>query len=562
MPNIAEYSATGEITPSDKGIQAAEVAARRTGEFFHQIQGDIKSLTGEIAAKVEKHDELLDISNTSRHMSDLELNATTALNKGLADNPNDPGFLTKHLEDVTKSIDGITALAKTDRGKMFATERGDELYRSQLRETHAAYAHITMNTVADNVTQTTNNAVATVAQEPSPTVVTAQLDRATANIHASYKALKALPGANIGALDEEEIKQVNEASAGVYKAYYRSGTDMAVQDIANHGGDASKSQVYADLKAHMDGDTDAPKYLGEDMLKFREQLNEAPKKGLELYKSGAETVKAQAIEQGKAGYAQIDTSITVAIANGQPLNPEQITAIDRYAQAYGATNPGEVHALNDARIRAQESAQNEKVQPYNPKVWDDIHARIGLAKGDPRAVTASGLLQAWGSHQITTEQLKLGQELVKNQDSNPGFKAAQSAFARWQAEQSQFIGSKALPGTGAARAQFIHDSDVIFMDTFRATGDPEKALKAVTDIHNPVGGNMAAMVKTYNHAAQKPDAAGYIQKFMPHFNDDGSVTSALGSHANPVYPTAKSGLAPAQPVKVDQAAVDKAIWGH
>ena len=56
MPEIPEYTANAELEPSDRGIQAAEVAGRRIGLYGQQLKSDADEV-GQAAGDLYRGDE-------------------------------------------------------------------------------------------------------------------------------------------------------------------------------------------------------------------------------------------------------------------------------------------------------------------------------------------------------------------------------------------------------------------------------------------------------------------------------------------------------------------------
>ncbi len=99
----------------------------------------------------------------------------------------------------------------------------------------------------------------------------------------------------------------------------------------------------------------------------------------------------------------------------------------------------------------------------------------------------------------------------------------------------------------------------------RASGWDE-ALKWITDANHPGAFGGAEIKGVYQKAAQRPDAANWLQKNWVQVNEDGSITrpwKAGTGGGRPVAPSAEQPAAGPPPApKIDQKAVDAAIWGH
>ena len=103
MPNIQEYTATGEITPSDKGIQTAEMAGRRIGMFYHQIGESIEGA----AHSIEQHMAVMETSELYKTGTELKQNLQDSYDtqSALPENRSDPHFKDRFMATVGPQID-------------------------------------------------------------------------------------------------------------------------------------------------------------------------------------------------------------------------------------------------------------------------------------------------------------------------------------------------------------------------------------------------------------------------------------------------------------------------
>ncbi len=135
--------------------------------------------------------------------------------------------------------------------------------------------------------------------------------------------------------------------------------------------------------------------------------------------------------------------------------------------------------------------------------------------------------------------------------------------------QVQGIGASNQPGSAAARAAFIHDATAMYMAKGRVGGWDE-ALKWITDANQPGAFGGAEIKGIYQKAAnQGPNATNWLQRNWVQVNEDGSITrpwkSGTGGGRPPAPGSgqpAPAGNQPPPAPKIDQKAVDAAIWGR
>ncbi len=563
MPNIVEYTSKSEITPSDKGINAAQDAGRLYGRVGDQIGRDINRGVQKVADAVERHMAIMEASELYKTGTELKQNLQTRYEKesALPENRNDPHFGERFMAEVGPLLDEWGKGVSTDHGKQLAITLGAGIRNEIFNHVAAGQSEMDAAHVQDNLTQTVNSLGSGLITDPS-----------AINLSRTIGTAKdAIQGMTMAIPDVRMREQVASELTARYLpqlviARYRGVAESIKNQIAENGGETSpaRQQLDKDVAAQLGFQYISP----ENQEKITELGAEAVHAGQELYRSKQATIKSQTVEAGKTAFAQIHNIVTELALEGKPPTPDVVNAIHNFSQMYGASNPGEAASLDDYLLRTRGMAQKNAVQPYNQQVRDKIQAGMALPKGDPRRPTEHSLLQAYSHGQITAEDLSMYTNMLDKVDrpeKDPAFGPAHAQFVRWQNQMLQLIGGNNMPGTAAARAQFLHDSMVNFMAWGRKDGDWDKTLSRVTDPHNPssFGGHM---IKMYQRAALKPNAADFLSQNWPRWNPDGTITWPSGNPptAQPrkagSSETVKVPPAPAHPA-ADLEKADEILWG-
>jgi hypothetical protein len=549
VPNIVQYDATANLEPSDRGIQGAEVAGRRIGLFYHQLASDVK----DVGDAVQQHMSVMESSELYKTGTEMQLNLRKKYEEesALPDNRNDPHFGDRFMAEVQPLIQKWQSGASTDHGKMLAATLGNDIYKETFNYVHAGQSEMDSAHVLENAKQTGNSLGAGLIVDPSE----GNLTRSIGTMNDAVDGMTmSIP--DVATREGIATKLKGEYLPQLVISRYR-GVAESIRNQVGDSGDETKSPALAQLNKDIDSQVGFQYISPEQQAALPELRDEAVRQGKELFKSKDETAKAQQTAEGKQAFANIHTVLTQLALNGQGPTPDVLDAISKYSQVYGASNPGEVSALNDFALRASDRAQENKVQPYNQDVRDQIQAGFSLPSGDPKRPTLASITQAYSHGQITAEDFTRYSDILTKLDkpsTDPAFKPAWENFRRWQDQMVQSIGNKGYPGTSAARAQFLHDSTAAFMSQGQGGVSWDKALDGLTSAQNPH--SFVHVIQFYNRAALRPDAGQWLQQH-DQFYANPHGTPALGSTAAPIVPT-KS----AQPTKIDQKDVDATIWGN
>jgi hypothetical protein len=549
VPNIATYDANAELTPTDRGIQAAEVAGRRIGLYGHELAEQAEG----IGHAIEQHMSVMETSELYKTGTELRLNLQQKYDQesALPENRNDPHFGDRFMAEVGPMIDEWGKHAGTERGKMLAAEMSGQIRNEIFNHVAAGQSEMDTAHVLDNGKQTASLLGAGLITDPSE----GNLDRSLGTLNDAVDGMTmSIP--DVGTRERVATELKDQYRPQLVLSRYQGVAESIKNQIAQTGGETSPA--LEQLNKDMAGQLGYQYLTPEQQARLPEIRDEAVRQGQELYKSKNETAKSQAVEAGKAAYSDIHNRLTVLAMTGQPPTPDDVAAIQKYTQLYGKTNPGEVASLDDFLLKGQDRAMENKVQPFNQNVRDSIQAGFAFPIGDPRRPTLPSLAKAYSAGQITPEDFNRYSEILNKLDKpteDPTFKPAWENLKRWQEQMVQSIGNKGFPGTSAARAQFLHDSTAAFMAQGHGGVGWDKALDTLTSAQNPH--SFVHVISFYNKAANRSDAAQWLQQH-DQFYANPHGTPALGSSAAPVYPTAQT---PSQPAKMDQKDVDSVIWG-
>lgn len=553
MPNIVEYTNKEDLTPSDKGIQAATEAAHVYANVGREVGSSLKA----IGDQVENHMAIMETSELYKTGTELKLNLQTRYEKesALPENRNNPHFGDQFMAEATPLLDQWGSGAKTDHGKQLAATLKAGIRNEIFNHVAAGQSEMDAAHVQDNATQTMNSLGSGLITDPSESNLTKTIGTAKDAIQGMTMAIP-----DVSTRESVASELTARYVPQLVVARYGGVAESIKNQIAETGSDTSPAleQLNKDVAAQL-----GFQYLSPEIQTRVSKLgDEAVRQGQELFNSKNATAKSKMTEEGHAAYAELHTIVTGLALAGQGPTPELIDQVQAYSQRFGATNAGEVASLDDFIVRGQDRAQSNAVQPFNQSIRDSIQAGFALPSGDPRRPSLASLTKAYSHGQITKEDFSGFTEILNKLDkpeTDPAFKPAWDSFVRWRDMQVQSIGNSNQSGTAAARAAFIHDSTASFMARGKGK-DWDHALKGVTDPNVP--GNFGGTIKAeYNKASQFPDAVGWLKNNWHTWDENGRASPLA-------YPTGHSGGKPAAPVHVpaptpaaDLKKADEIIWG-
>lgn len=178
MPNIEEYEAKGDITPSDKGIEGAELAGRRAGSLGQELAQSLR----ETGADIEKHQTSMWANQFYTVASKHENDQTTATDSFINDPANKSAVMSgAAVPAIMRNYDewaaGIIEHAPTDEAKAHASSELARQRQEVFRYAAAAESKANGRYYIENDDQTTNNRAASALANPTPENI-AQIGRA------------------------------------------------------------------------------------------------------------------------------------------------------------------------------------------------------------------------------------------------------------------------------------------------------------------------------------------------------------------------------------------------
>lgn len=527
MPNIQEVEAgSGAIQVPERGSEAFAQEGRRVGSFYHQIGEDVGGTVKQLGDQYVEHQTNMEVSHLYAATTTAEQNLQTAWTAYTADpaNRGRPDLASSFMEQHVKPVlDELASHAQTDTGKRLVAEEQARVSQNLFRTAVSDQSHLDGATWVNNSQQTQSNMAASVLADPSKADATiGDWMRVAENTIPSTVD----PSERAGLMEHFQ----HEGAERIALAGYLGGIEAGKQQLA---AGAATSPALDAVRAQITAGHNFQYLSPEQQATLATRVDEAEARGKEMHHQ-ALAVDADALKRaGSAAYSTIDSAITSAITpppgqTPRPLGPEVRQAIDDYARQYGASNPGEVHALNEAWTHATDKAQDHTLQRTDPSVWADINARMSLPPTDPHAVTDAELLNSWSAGRLSTEDLKLAREF-KAKESDPAMKAAMSELKTWQ---THMLGSlpSGTAGRGEAAGAFQHDSLQTFMQWIASGETPAQALEIMTNVNNPR--NFTQRFDVYRRAAAFTDAASYLRA-----HDAYGRGPPAGTPGNPAWPT-------------------------
>lgn len=557
MPNIIEYTSKSGLTPSDKGINAAVDAAvmfQRTGQ---KISSDIERTFNKISDRVERHMAIMETSELYKTGTELRMNLEKRYEEesALPENRTDPTFGDRFMAEVGPLLDQWGEGAGTDHGKQLAATLKAGIRNQLFNHVAAGQAEMDSAHVQDNIQQTGNMLGSGLITDPSASNLTGSIATMKASVDAMTMTIP-----DVRIREDVRSQMLDRYLPQLVLTRYNGVAEAIKNQIAETGGETSPAleQLNKDIAAQV-----GFQYLTPETQSRLTKLGEqAVSQGQELFNSRNATAKAQAVEAGNAAYAEIHSAITAQSLKGEGPTPDQVAAIQQFSATYGATNSGQVAALNNFLLQGQNRAIENKVQPFDQQTRDRIQTGFGLPVGDPRRPTLASLMQDFSKGRITADDLKEYTGILDKLDhpeKDPSFSPAFQELKRWQGMMVKEIGRDTDPGAAAARAQFIHDSTANFMALGRASGDWTRTLDRMTDAKNP--GSFINFLDPYKKIAKSRNAPALIARDLPTWNPDNTLTWPKGTGGG--RPAAPAPAAPAKPITpaADLQKADEILWG-
>lgn len=485
MPNIAEYNATGELTPSDKGIQGAEMAGRRIGQFYHQMAGDVS----EVADAVKQHMTVMETSELYKTGTELKLGLQQRYEQesALPENRNDPHFGDRFMAEVGSQLDNWSKNASTDHGKLLAAEMKDSIRTDLFHHVAAGQAEMDTAHVEDNMKQTGNLLGAGLITDPSEP----NLDRTLGTMK------DAIQGATMAIPDTATRERVATELTAQYMpqlvvARYRGVAESAKNQIAQTGGDTSPAleQLNKDMTSQLGFEHLTP----EQQAGLATLRDDAVRQGQELFKAKDATQRKAESDAFDAALLPIETSLFKPNSAGgvtMQVTPDALAAVQRAAQMPGAKqHPEKIEALLNAMHTATQDAITGKETVTDRSTYNSLSSMIGSTTNPLTTVEVD---KARAQHRLSDSDYSfLRSSAVDSKQGSPKVTHAMTEVNQFLERIKPIIDKSSvysgIDQQGAVKfSQFAWDVQNKVRQAIASGEDPEKAVARLTDPHNANG---------------------------------------------------------------------------
>lgn len=489
MPNIVEYNAQSNLEPTDRGIQAAEVAGRRIGLFYHQLADDVKG----VGDAVEQHMGVMETSELYKTGTELEFNLNQQFAQQSAESEKtggyDPHFADRFMANVGPVIDKWASGASTDRGKQIAAEMGAQIRTNVFRRAAAGQAAMDLSHFQTNDLQTINHLSASLIDDPSES-----------NYEQVVGTVEGLAREGVSHISDVEIREsaytqrIKDFLPELTIARYR-GMALAAKNQIGEMGDETQSKA---LAAFDDATT---KKEGFDNLSPTQQTavlelrDEAVRQGKELFNTADAAQRKKDSDDFDAAILPIETSLFQDNGAGgvtMAVTPQALEAVQRAAQMPGAKqHPEKIEALLNAMHTATQDKLAGKETVTDHSTFVQLSSEIG-SSANPLTTTEVDKAYAQGKLE-EKDYYFLRTSAVDSKQSAPKAVHAFTELNQWLTRIKPMIDkSNPLLGnldqTGVQNfSYFSWDATQKLKQMIAAGYDPEHALTMMTDPRNPRG---------------------------------------------------------------------------
>lgn len=514
MPNIEQYTATGEITPSDKGIQAAEVAGRRLGMYGQQGKQDLQ----QIGAQVKQHEDDMWQSHFYVATTSTEANLQTGWDTFVSD-PAHKDLVASgtaasaYMDQVAKpTLQALTDAAGSDPGRQrMAQEEASRLQSNLFTKVSGEQSALTGAVFAQNFQQTQNNLSASALQDPSDTNVNEQLalnDRFVAGLPDAVQGEGRIHTMALQTAGDQRIAMsaYNGQIEAVRQKYAQAASATAAGDTA--GAAAFTQQAVAAegaIRTNIAGQKWF-QYLGgteeggglADTLSSR--VDETVRSGQDQIKVGAASAKENTETNVDAQLAQIRGSL-LPDANGQPPDPgvaasalAKLHALTQSSDPVVAARAGkEAEAIGGVIKTQAEDRLTGKFTPDDPSALSEINQRISIAPGSPGALSKVDLDNLRIQHRISDATYEQQTKRLDDMTNNP-------LLGKTEEQLKGFMQTSIWPQIEHGASPTADATGVV--NLFGSTVDPKGRAAAGIALNDAMG-QFELMV----HNGMAPDAA-------------------------------------------------------
>lgn len=486
MPNIVEYNATGEITPSDKGIQAAEQAGRVYAEKGREIGSDIRRL----GDQVEHHMSVMETSELYKTGTELKMHLQTLYEKqsALPENRNNPHFGDQFMAEVGPQLDQWGKGAQTDRGRELATTMKANIRNELFNHVAAGQSEMDAAHVQDNATQTMNTLGAGLITDPSE----GNLDRTLGT------AKDAIQGMTMSIPDVATRERVaTELNAQYMPQLVVSRYQGVAESIKNQVGETGEetSPALEQLNKDIANQVGFQYLKPETQARIADIRDQAVSQGKELFRTKDTAQRRQESDDFDAALLPIETELFKPNGSGgvtMAPTPDILAAVQKAAQMPGARqHPEKIESLLNALHTATQDQITGKETVTDRPTYMSLSGKIGsttdpLTKADVDTARAQNKLS-------DTDYHFLRESASDTKAANPKINHAMEELHRWQGQVKPVI-DKSDPLAGSIDQQgaekfsyFSWDTENKVRQAIASGEDPEAAVHRLTDPRNPNG---------------------------------------------------------------------------
>lgn len=520
MPEIKDYSSPVDgLAPQERGSEALAQEGRRVGAFYHQMGADAANLVD----TYEQHQQDEEKLNLLHSSTELENNAMTAWQQ-YANDPANKGrndlaasFMQEHMQPLLTEWGGH---AQTRQGKLLAGELQDRMEQHLFERTSADQSTLTGTWAAQKADEIGNGIVSRVAADPSSADLSIQTIKDTAE--ALFPTTGIDPATRARAVAEFTDTHVKAAAA----AYYQGALNTITEDYAKGStSSAAEDKVLKDATTGRFGE-----YVGAELDKIPAMVDAARTRGQERFRVGEAAADKQLEIQAKGVATQLQTQISDAIAAGQPITADMLTARDKLlADPRVAALAGpQIEGINSMIRDGVKAQADHTFVVTNPHVSADLLGRLTAPEGDPRAITEAELVRDVANGQLSKDDYSMYHQALPKISGDPQAKADMKTMDSWiEGYKAQITGKGSYIGGATAFAQFKHDAIFQWMQWHSTEG--LKAVEIMTNAQN--ARSFTRMVPEYVAAARTNDPMAALNK-IPGYGHLSGV--AEGSVISPV----------------------------
>lgn len=530
MPNIAEYTATGDVTPSDKGIQAAEAAGRRLGQYGHELEGDVKEVTN----AVEDHMAVMESAELYKTGTMLRLGLQQRYDTESADpqNRNDPHFGDRFLAEHQTEIDGWGQGVRTQRGKAIAAELTAGIRNDIFNHVAAGQAASDSANVDQSYRTTLGLEGAGIMKDPSS--YRASIGRIQTAIQGVTMAIRS---------PEERARKAaemeGEATGQLTSAFY-TGTMESIKNQVAQTDNPAASTANAQLDKDLKEQTGFQFLTPEQQQKIPALRDEAIRQGHELYKAGNATqIKAEDEAIGQR-VEQIEGSLYKSNGAGGvtvSVSPQALNALQEMRSMPGAgRHAAEIDSLFNVMHTATQDQIDGKERVTDRGTYSSLFSRVGSTTNPLTKAEVDAQVKSLSTH----DWQQLRDMASDSKSANPKVNHAASELDRELGIiKPMIVKGNIFSGTDPTEtqkwAEFEWDAQQAFRKRVAAGQDPDKAVQEMFEPKSPhsvyavlpqfVTGNKSALQNTIQ--ATQPSGGGQVIN-APSRAAPGSIPAAAG----------------------------------